>query len=96
MGAASGDHDGIAGFKGIEFGEAIVRQQVEPGLTVDNLVRLRGGKRNAIARRGMLRSVKAVGLHQDVGNACGFKQHAAIRDNNQHSFHVRKCKLFTK
>ncbi|WP_413796677.1 hypothetical protein [Kosakonia cowanii] len=40
--------------------------------------------------------VQAIGLHQNVGNTGGFKQHAAIGHNNQEGFHVLKSTLITK
>jgi hypothetical protein len=40
--------------------------------------------------------VQTVGLHQNVGNTGGFKQHAAIRDNNKYLLHVLKSNLFTE
>lgn len=40
--------------------------------------------------------VQAVGLHQNVGNTGGFKQHAAIGDNNKYLLHVLKSNLFTE
>ncbi len=40
--------------------------------------------------------VQAVGLHQNVSNTGGFKQHAAIGYNNKYLFHVMKSNLFTE
>jgi hypothetical protein len=40
--------------------------------------------------------VQAVGLHQNVSNTGGFKQHAAIGYNNKYLFHVLKSNLFTE
>ncbi|MBF6067140.1 hypothetical protein IE984_22795 [Klebsiella pneumoniae] len=37
--------------------------------------------------------MQAVGLHQNVSNTGGFKQHAAIGYNNKYLFHVLKSNL---
>jgi hypothetical protein len=40
--------------------------------------------------------MQAVGLHQNVGNTGGLKQHTAIGNNNEYLLHVLKSNLFTQ
>lgn len=76
--------------------QAMIRQQVEAGLAVDHLMRLGGCQLNLVARRDGTFRMQAVGLHQDVGNTGGLKQHAAVGDDNQYFLHVLKSKPLTK
>ena len=79
---ASGDDNGVQRFTRIQFRQTIIRQQIQAGLTVDHLVRLRGGDNNAVAGVRKPFRVQPVSLHQNVGDTGGFKQHAAVRDDN--------------
>lgn len=94
--AAPGNDDGIKRLTGIQLRQAIICQQIETGLAVDHLVRLGRGDDDAIAGLRMASRMQAVGLHQNVGDAGGFKQHAAVRNNNQDLLHVLKSTFITK
>ena len=93
---ATGNDDGIQRLTGIQIRQAIVRQQIEAGLAVDHLVRLGGRNDDAIAGLRQSFRVQPVGLHQNVGDTGGFKQHAAVRNNNQDLLHVLKSTFITK
>ena len=93
---SAGDDDGIERFARIHFVKAVVGKQIQPGLTVDHLVGLGSGEGNAVARALSPLRVQSVGLHQNVGNTGGFKEHAAIGDDNQYFLHVLKSKSLTK
>ena len=57
---------------------------------------LRGGDDDAVTRVRQTFRVQSVGLHQNVGDTGGFKQHAAVGNNNQDLFHVLKSSFITK
>ncbi len=59
----------------------MIGQQAQPGQAVHHPVRLRGGDRDLIQRR--LGRAQAISLHQDIGDARRFEQHAPFRDDNQ-------------
>ena len=94
--ASAGDDNGVEGLARVYLVQTMVRQQIEARLAVDHLMRLGGRQLNLVARGGCTLRMQAVGLHQDVGNAGGLKQHAAVGDDNQYFLHVLKSNLFTK
>ena len=93
--AASGDDNGVQRFARIQLRQTIVRQQVQTGLAVDHLVRLRGGDDNPVAGMRQPFRMQPVGLHQNVGDTGGFKQHAAVGNDNQDLLHVLKSTFNT-
>ena len=63
---------------------------------MDHLVRLGRGDDNPVAGMGKPFRVQPVGLHQNVGDTGGFKQHAAVGNDNQDLFHVLKSTFITE
>ena len=57
---------------------------------------LSGGNEDAVAGIAQAFRVQSVGLHQNVGNTGGFKQHAAVRNDNQDFLHVLKSTFIAK
>ena len=63
---------------------------------MDHQERLGGGDNDAVA--GLLKAVRVqpIGLHQNVGDTGGLKQHATVRYDNQDLLHVLKSTFITK
>ncbi len=73
----------------------MLRQQLKAGGTVDDVVRLGGGKRHLIMRLRRIRRPQLVGPGEDIGDAGRFQQHAPFRGDNQNGFHVLKNTRYT-
>ena len=93
---ASGNDNGIQRFTRVQLRQTVVCQQVQARLTVDHLMGLGRGDDNAIAGTRNTFRMQSISLHQNVSDTGGFKQHAAVRNDNQYFLHVLKSKPLTK
>ncbi len=59
-------------------------------------MRLGGADNGAVAGLRKAVRVQPVGLHQNVGDTGGLKQHATIGNDNQDLLHVLKSTFITK